>query len=162
MILRPTAKLAKKLKTELLQNIDGKVTPFEEWYGHLFAANRHQLILFTHSYSLYSVLFPAKGINNLDLFAHSSAEFLREVMQLQGISYLCDRFIDKDFYRIKAYKTSNRGIIGSMNDMINQVKYLSDDPDLSLAEMSIRINKTPYSLIKYNYPLEIIKSMPLS
>jgi hypothetical protein len=44
MIIRAIQKLAQKLKIESLQKYDKKVSAFEEWYGHLFSADRIQYI----------------------------------------------------------------------------------------------------------------------
>jgi hypothetical protein len=52
MIFRFTQKLSKKLRINPQEDCDDEVSPLEEWYGHLFTANRLQYILFTNAYSL--------------------------------------------------------------------------------------------------------------
>jgi len=72
------------------------------------------------------------------------------------------RFINTNNGIIDVCKTTNRGILGSMNDMIFHSKFYLSEYQLTLIEISKRLNKMPYSYLKYRNPSAIIKQMALS
>lgn len=162
MVLRATVKLASKLRIKSLQNYDNRVSAFEHWYGHLFSANKVQYILLTNVYSLYSVVFTAKGVLDLQYFAKTAAINLSELMETQKIGHLTSRFVNDSFYSIEMVKTNDRSIIGSMNDMIHHVEFFINQYKMPLMDISERLNNTPYSLIEHKNPLLVIKNMPLT
>jgi len=163
MILRSTKKLAQKLKIKTLSDTEIKISAFEEWYGHLFVENRAQYILLTNAYSLYSVVFPGRGILNLKSFSEISRFWLAEMLTYEGCSNLIGRFVIQDLEVIDTYKTNNRGIVGSMNDMIACAKYYLSEFQMPLLEISVRLNQTPYSYLdNFNHPLNVIKKLALS
>jgi len=157
MILRFTRKLSQKLRINALQDCNYEVNPFEEWYGHLFTANRIQYILFTNAYSLYSIIVPGKGIITLRDFIDLTFSWLNEVLKVDKCEMIMQKFITPSTEIIDVCKTNNRVILGSMNDMINQSKFFLSEFNLSPLEVSKRLNETPYSYLKYNNPLSIIK-----
>lgn len=162
MVLRATIKLSSKLGIKSLQNYDNRVSAFDHWYGHLFSVNKVQYILLTNGYSLYSVVFKAKGVLDLQCFANTAAKNLSELMYAQRIEYLTSRFVNDSFCNIEVVKTNDRSILGSMNDMINHAEFFLNEYKMSLMEISERLNNTPYSLLDYKNPLLIIKNMPLT
>ena len=162
MVLRVTKKLAQKLKINSLQDFEEKVSAFEEWYGHLFTADRNQYVLLTNAYSLYSVIIPGKGISNLDALIEMAGYWLTEVMKEEGCGELAGRFIPKSAEESEAYKTKDRGVLGSMNDMIFHAKFYLSEYHLPLVETAKRLNEIPYSFLKYKNPLDVVKKMALS
>ncbi len=157
MILRFTKRLADKLKIKSPQNCEYELNPFEEWYGHLFTANRIQYILFTNAYSLFSIVIPAKGILSLRDFMDLTFSSLNEELKNVGLEMIMQKYITPKTEVIDVCKTNNRGILGSMNDMIHHSKYFLIEYNLSLTEISKRLNKTPFSYIKYKTPLSILR-----
>ena len=162
MIIRATQKLAQKLKIKSLQKYDEKVSAFEEWYGHLFSADRIQYILFTNAYSLYSTIVPGRGINNLRSFLDLTGYWLSEVLKEEGRENMIGRLFTNNTEIIDVCKTTNRGVLGSMNDMVAQSKFYISECQLTPIEISKRLNETPYSYLEYNNPLAVIKQMSLS
>lgn len=158
MVLRLTKKLADKLKLKALPEYDeGSV--IDEWYGHIFIADRTQYMLFTNAYSLYSVLFPGKGINDIKSFFETAVHSLSETLKKDGFEIMVGRFFTDKIEIIDIYKTNNRGILGSMNDMINHSKFYFSDNKMTPTEISRRLNEMPYSYLKYKNPSEVIKEM---
>ncbi|MHB8580682.1 MAG: DUF6933 domain-containing protein [Ignavibacteriaceae bacterium] len=162
MILRATNKLAQKLKIKSLQKYDSKVSAFEEWYGNVFTADRVTYILFTNAFSLYSVILPGKGINNIRLFCESINFWLPEVLKEEECENMVNRFISNNSFPIDICKTINRGVLGSMNDMISNSKFYFTQYQLSPIEISKKMNEIPYSYLKYKNPLSVVKQMALS
>ena len=162
MIIRATKKLAFKLKIESLQKFEDKVSAFEEWYGHLFTVNRIQYILFTNAYSLFSIVLPGKGINNLRTFRDLTGYWLSEVLKAEGCENMTARLVIHNLDAIDVYATNNRAILGSMNDMMLATKYLISEYQLTPIEISKQLNQTPLSYLKYENPLGVMKKMALS
>ena len=159
MVLRLTRKLADKLKIKSMLEYDDKVSVFNEWYAHLFTADRTQYILFTNAYSLYAVLFPGKGINDIKTFFERASYGISEVLREDGFENMIGRFITDKIEIIDVCKTNNRGILGSMNDMIAHSKFYFSDYKMAPSEISRRLNEMPYSYLKYKNPSDVIKEM---
>ena len=162
MVLRLTRKLADKLKIKSLPEYDDKISAFDEWYAHMFIADRTQYMLFTNAYSLYSVLFPGKGINDIKSFFESAFHNLSEVLKKDGYEHMVGRFITDKIEIIDISKTNNRGILGSMNDMIAHSKFYFSDYQMTPLEISRKLNVMPYGYLKYKNPSDVIKEMSLS
>ena len=162
MVLRLTRKLADKLKLKSLSESDDQVSAFDEWYAHLFIASRTQYMLYTNAYSLYSVLFPGKGINDIKTFFETAIHCLSEALKKDGFEIMVGRFITDKIEIIDVCKTNNRGILGSMNDMIAHSKFYFSDYKMTPLEISKRLNEMPYSYLKYKNPSAVLKEMSLS
>ena len=139
MVLRLTRKLADKLKLKALPEYD-EGSDIDEWCGHIFIADRTQYMLFTNAYSLYSVLFPGKGINNIKTFFETAIHSLTETLKKDGFEIMVGRFITDKIEIIDVYKTNNRGVLGSMNDMIAHFKFYFSDYKMTPSEISRRLN----------------------
>jgi hypothetical protein len=72
------------------------------------------------------------------------------------------RFFTDKIEIIDVCKTNNRGILGSMNDMITHSKFYLTDYKMTPSEISRKLNEMPYSYLKYKNPLDVIKEMSLS
>ena len=162
MVLRLTRKLANKLKIKSLSEYDDKVSAFDEWYGHMFIAERAQYMLFTNAYSLYSVLFPGKGISDIKIFFETAVYCFSESLKKDGFEKMVGRFITDKIEMIDVCKTNNRGILGSMNDMVAHCKFYLTKYQMSPLEISRKLNEMPYSYLKYRNPSDVIKGMSLS
>lgn len=162
MVLRLTRKLADKIKIKTLPEYDDEGSAIDEWYGHMFIADRTQYMLFTNAYSLYSVIFLGRGVNDIKTFFETATHSLSETLKKDGFEIMVGRFFTDRIEIIDVYKTNNRGILGSMNDMIAHSKFYFSDYKMTPSEISRRLNIMPYSYLRYKNPLEVIKEMSLS
>jgi len=159
MIIRLTKKLADKLKINLSKDCKYELNPIGEWYGHLFTANRIQYILFTNAYSLYSSIIPGKGIITIKNFIDTIFANLYKQLENDGLEIIVEKYISPNIEKINVCKTNNRGVLGSMNDMIFQSKYFLTEYNLSTIEISKRLNETIFGYIKYERPLSVLKQL---
>lgn len=103
--------------------------------------------------------FPGKGINDIKTFFETAVHSLSEALKKDGFEIMVGRFITDKIEIIDVCKTNNRGILCSMNDMINHSKYYFSDYKMTPLEISRRLNEMPYSYLKYKNPLDVIKEM---
>jgi len=157
MVFRFTQKLSKKLKINPQPECDYGVSPMEEWYGHLFIANRLQYILFTNAYSLYSIIFPGKGIITMRNFMDVGFSVLDEELKDIGSGIIMEKYITPNTSTIDICKTNNRSILGSMNDMVNMSKSIFALEDSTINEVMSLLNRTPFSYLKYGNPRSILE-----
>jgi len=129
---------------------------FGPWHANLIRIARRKCILFTNDRTLYSFLVPGvkKKDDFHDLFlmnlnAQLAAEGLRQGEILKALD---------EYTEIAIAPTSNRSVLGSMNDLVNQVEFLiSRAGGLEKADMlrvNMMLNRVPMGALKYHYAIE--------
>lgn len=151
----------KKLLSEL-GALGSKMPPelssgfFGPWHANLIRIERRKCILFTNDRTLYSFLVPGvkKKDDFHDLFlmnlnANLAGEGLRQVEILKALD---------EYSEIAVAPTSNRSVLGSMNDLADQVEFLiSRAGGLEKADMlrvNMMLNRVPMGALKYDYAIE--------
>jgi len=152
MILRLSGKLAKKLSTVPDEAIPAHGNPFLDWSGHVFRVGRVQYILLTNTRSLYSVLFPGRGITRPDLYEEHAREQIRLQLERDGFGWMHDRFLAPDPEAVSYSRALNRHVTGSMNDMIFHAGFLIEEKEMSLDEVTHFLNHMPMSYLEDVYP----------
>ena len=156
MIFRLTKKVQDKLKTGKLSSVpEGNL--FSEWYVHVFMIKRYRYFLITHAASLFSVVVRGFGIASEEQLFNVYFKELKEKLTEAG----CDNFFEKitvsGLEDISLSNTVNRRVQGSMKDMIQCLSLIPDDNEDSPDEMCAFINRTPFTFINGDSPLEFIK-----
>jgi hypothetical protein len=149
MIIRPTQKLASKIKVSLRDILAADPNPFADWSASLFTVDRLQYVILTNTASLYSTLMSARGASDERKFLELTLSWLREFMAADGLASLYERFVAPSADDARFSKALNRSVTGSINDLIFQAKYMLANRELSLHDASRELNKTPMSAIKY-------------
>jgi len=157
MIIRLTQKLAKKIKVVPATAAPRAENPFVDWTANLFAVGRVQYIILTNSASLYSVVFPGRGINDPDKFAEHVLSALGEQMADAGYGGIFEEHIAPLAGSILFSKTGDRRVLGSMNELILQAKYHLADQ--TLAEGVKGLNETLMGALGYQYPREALTKL---
>lgn len=152
MILRLSAKLAKKIKTNPQAVLPADENPFADWSAHLFTADRTQYIILTNTTTLYSTLLYGRGISDDNRFLDQALTTLREFMALDGLGSMYQRFVSPVSGEVRFSKALNRSVTGSVNDLIQAAKWLTVEKELSPFDVAEELNKTPMSMLKYGSP----------
>jgi hypothetical protein len=88
---------------------------------------------------------------------------LAKNLQYEGISLEAINKINQEYFEIGFAKTSNRSVLGSMNDLAYQCEYfVMRDGGIEKArilQINHKLNRTPMSAIKYRYPIDELKGM---
>lgn len=159
MIFRLSQKLSKKIAISISQYLHPDKNPFIDWSAHLFKAQRTQYILLTNTHSLYSLIMHGKGITNDKLFLKTAIDTIREFMINDENLVLYEKLIVPGTVRMSFSKSTDRKVIGSMNDLIRQAKYYLTERNMSPFDVSFIINDIPMSCLGYNKPRETFKSL---
>jgi hypothetical protein len=159
VILRISAKLAKKIHLDYEQALPPSPNPFLDWSADLFTANRAQYILISNPASLYSVAIYGKGVTRESRFFGDTLAAMRDVMRADGFLPVFEDGIAPAFYPVALAKRENRSVIGSMNDFIFQTRLRLARQDISPYGISSFLNSTLMSYIDYRPPREEFQSM---
>ncbi|MGB5946921.1 DUF6933 domain-containing protein [Paenisporosarcina sp.] len=144
LIIQCTKKLGDYLKKNLTDKPMETQDLFYSWHAHLFLIKRKKYIMVMNSQTRYVfVIGPvmAKDIKNLDEMIYSG---IQENLEADGIN---SSFIEQYMQQldgIEYMKTSERPIIGQMNDSIYYVECIQEyDGMLNIPKMNRSLNKVP-------------------
>lgn len=157
MILQLTKKAQAFVGAQTLLNADPE-DAFLCWHVNLFYLNGKKSLLITHTESLYSVFLYSVTKKELPSILTRIKTQLIEQMYRDNFSapqmhYVTDPLID-----ILHAKTSNRSVLGTMNDMVFAIKthaYHKNTTDAFY--LSSIVNHTPYKRHKYAYTKDEFK-----
>ncbi|MBS0260917.1 MAG: hypothetical protein JSS02_03090, partial [Planctomycetes bacterium] len=122
MIFRLSEKLAKRLKVRLRNVAPQDPNPFADWSANLFMAGATPHIIMTNTASLYSLVVPARGMNDERTFVRQILGSLQEMLVADGLQTLHKQFIAPVTGTLEFSKSLNRSVSGSMNDLVVQAK----------------------------------------
>ena len=159
MIFRISAKLRKKIHFDYDQSLPLSANLLLDWSADLFTADRTQYILITNTTSLYSIVIYGKGVTDETRFFRDTSAAMRDVMKSDGFSSVFENAIGPAFYPVALAKRENRGVIGSMNDLIFQARLRLVEQEISPYDTSFFLNGTLMSYIDYRKPREAFRNM---
>ncbi len=159
MIFRITQKLARKIKAAPVTALPPHDNPLLDWTANLFMVSRWQCIILTNSASLYSVVFPGKGIPNKRAFVEQGMKALRDNMALDGVVGIFDTKIATAMDSVSFSKTNDRRVRGSMNELVFQAKMDFLHMGSPLQMVNHGLNRSLLSPLKGRYPIEALISL---
>lgn len=152
MIYRLSQKLAKKIKVEPTIHAPLADNPFLDWTAHIFSAARTQYIMVTNTPSLLSMICYGKEVTDDNLFILRTLSMMKEYLSDDPFTFFFHRIISPHTNRVLFSKSSDRRVIGSMNELIDNAKTHLAEQGLSPFETAQRINSMPMSYLENNTP----------
>lgn len=156
MIIQSTKKLQDMLGVDATE-APTDIESFDSWHGNVFMIGRKKCLLLTHTESLYSVFI--YGITKQTF--KKLAELVRSRLQIQmTIDNFTDTHIEKILDTIQDIiymKSSNKTVMGSMNNMVQILQHYNMTEDESF--LNHRLNNAPYKTLGYAYPSEVLKKV---
>jgi hypothetical protein len=153
----------KKLLNEL-GALGSKMPPEHEagflgpWHANLIRIERRKCILFTNDRTLYSFLLA--GVKKKDDFHDMFLMNLNSNLAVEGLRQGEILKALDEYSEIAIAPTTNRSVLGSMNDLVGQVEFLiSRAGGLKKADIlrvNMMLNRVPMGALKYNYAIEKI------
>lgn len=154
MIFRVTQKLAVKIKGAPVAALPPDGNPLFDWTANLFMVSRWQCIILTNSASLYSVVFPGKGVPNEQALVEQGMKALDDCLMRDGMTGLFEAKIARATNFVTFCKVSDRSVLASTNQLVYQVKCDLIEMGHPLPLVNQRLNRIPMSKLKYHYSVE--------
>ena len=166
MILHCTQKLLKELENPALQNPVELTTGLGNWYANLLRIDRKKCILFTNEKTLYSFLIPKVKKENLKNIVEDFLFNLNLNLQAEGIPIEVISKVMQEYSDIGFAKTANKHVLGSMNELTFQYKYLIINryegiENVRILAVNKEINRTIMGGINYLHPIEALRELLL-
>jgi ribosomal protein S18 acetylase RimI-like enzyme len=161
MIIRLTSKLAEKLGIALVEVLPAGTDPYLDWTARVFTVRRLQHILLTNTRTLYSVVMPGRGITTSTRLLAAMSASLEELMGQDGSGSIFGSSILLAMATAAFSKNTNRSVTGSMNDLVSLAERYILDGDLSLLDVSRKLNEAPMSYLGYESPRGALKSLAM-
>lgn len=160
--LQCTQKLLKEVGQEHKEAIIPTV-PLGCWHANLLILDRRKCVLFTNDRTRYSFL--VAGLTkpvfmNLDeVFRQGLFRCLRlEEFSQESIESVLD-----EIREIACTRTSNRSILGTMNEMANIIKWTVSAEggllNVDIDEMNLQLNKIPLGPLDYSSGIEMLREV---
>ena len=152
MILQATKKVQEFIGIKTASIPDAS-DAFWCWHVNLFFINRKKCLLVTHTRSLYSVFLYGVVKKELPSLAQRIGATLKEQMRRDDFTIAQISYLLENLGEIAYAKTSDRGTLGTMNDMMHAIKLHVIHNDTTDEQfLSGKVNQTPYSRHEFAYP----------
>ncbi|MGZ3593579.1 MAG: DUF6933 domain-containing protein, partial [Syntrophales bacterium] len=122
---------------------------------------RIQYIILTNTVSLYSMIMYGRGMSNEKNFIKGALAYIKQFMAADGIKSIFEKYIEPLANEISFSKITDRRVMGSMNDLILQAKVFLIECQQSPFHVSLHLNKSPMSYLKYGCPKDAFKALSL-
>jgi hypothetical protein len=159
MIIRLTAKLAKKIGRKPADCLPLDANPYLDWVGHLFTAQRTQYIIFSNTISLYSIIMFGRGITDSSKLIEQGMDNIREFMCHDGFEFIFRRLIAPHLHIKKYSKLTDKRILGSINAMVQVAKIWLIERELSPFDAAYKINEMPIGYLNYKFTKEVFAQL---
>ena len=160
MILHVSKAFAKHFKCEVSKLKEPKTQTgnLDCWSAHYFEIEKEPLVLIMNDACFWTFIIP---VDNLSSFDELLSVFLRKV------EIVWERFgsaFDSNNLSLVIYPRTNRSFIGSMNDLVMQMRIEDDEayfdgrkPDWEEAEDVF--NTMPFGALKYQNPVDLLSKV---
>ena len=166
-LLHCTAKLLKELRNPALQNPDTPNTQgLGNWYANLHRIDRRKCILFTNEKTLYSFMIPKVKKESLTNIFDEFLFNLNMNLQAEGFNIEVINRVLQEYQEMGFAKTSNRHVLGSMNELTFHYEYLiiqryEGIENIRMLTVNKEVNRTIMRGIKYLHPIESLQELLL-
>ncbi|MFA5824039.1 MAG: hypothetical protein WC853_13355 [Thermodesulfovibrionales bacterium] len=128
------------------------------WYANLIRIDRRKCLLFTNEKTLYSFLIPKVLKANLKNIEQEFLINLSYNLQYEEFGLEVINRVMQEYKEIGFAKTSNRQVLGSMNELTFQYEVLIEQKEglenIRIMELNKHINRTIMGALKYKHPIE--------
>ena len=164
-IIHCTKKLLKELDVPLIEpdKIPSPTEGMGNWYANLIRIDRRKCLLFTNEKSLYTFLIPKVLKANLKNIEQEFLINLSYNLQNEGFGLDLINRVMQEYQEVGFAKTSNRQVLGSMNEFAFQYEVLIMQKEglenIRILELNKHINRTIMGAVKYKHPIEALRQL---
>jgi len=163
-LIHCTQKLLKEMGTPPIETpLSESTEGLGNWYANLLRIERKKCLLFTNEKSLYSFLIPKVLKVNLKNIEEEFLINLSYNLQYEGFGLDVINRVMQEYEDIGFAKTSNRQVLGSMNQLAFEYEVLVEQKEglenIRILELNKQINRTIMGALKYRYPIESLRKL---
>ena len=161
-VIQCTQKLIKELKVApVMTDITGGVLSL--WHANLLILDRRKCVLFTNDQTRYSFLVPGLKKPDFSFLGEYFGQALFKCLLHDGFSQeQIERLLDET-REIIYTKTSNRSVLGSMNDITQMVKLTVYEEgglvNTDIVALIQSVNHMPSGAIGYKFSVEAMREL---
>ena len=152
-----TQKLLKEVGQEYKEAIIPTV-PLGCWHANLLILDRRKCVLFTSDATRYSFLVPGLKKPDFKILDEVFRQNLFRCLRIDGFSQESIERVLDEVSEVVFTRTSDRSVLGTMNDMAQIIKWtVYDDGGLlnvDIDEMNSKLNRMPLGPLDYGYSFE--------
>lgn len=147
VVINCTKKLLKRLNYEIPAETPLSTNALGAWCANVFNISRFPFVLLTNEMTLLSVLFPLKEFKNFNV--HFIASLDKQFRELKIPEININTEISHASEIVLSTNT-NRSTLGSMNDLVFQIKSIVGlRESFTVTELERELRQVPFSSIKY-------------
>ena len=154
----------KKLLTALPADLEidqEKSSLLGNWHANLLLIERRKCVIFTNDATLYSLFVPRLIKPDFQKLSSIFISNLAANFTYEGLDKYIDEVLEDYQNNVSFGKSSNRSVLGSMNDIVNMINtYLYQHGGLenvNCLKLNQELNRIPLKAIKYNYAIECLQ-----
>jgi hypothetical protein len=159
-IIGCTAKLLNELGANQLTEL-GQSASLWDWHANLLWIERRKWVLFTNDRTLYSFFVRLVRRPLLPDFTELFRLGLFKSLMGEGFAEPLVEYAMRNHQTVVIAKTTNRSVLGSMNDLAFQIKCLVETMGgvarADLSEVNRELNRIPMSAIKYRVSIDELR-----
>jgi len=158
--IRCTSKLLNEIRAE--PAVTPKQLPnLSDWHANLLRVDRKKCVLFTNDLTLYSFLIHmVKESLSVGFGEQFRLGLLKSLMSDKLDELQVKRMLSSQG-TVMIAQTNNRSVLGSMNDLVFQIRCLVYSmgglADANLSVINHHLNRIPMSAIRYSVGIEELK-----
>ena len=163
-LIRCTNKLFTEMgykKRDLLQK-DVPQTGLGDWDANLFRLSHYKCIIFTNEMTLFSFVYFSVEKKEILTLSDLFRDQLFLALQQEDIPVPVIDSVLQSYTEIEYAPTSNRRVLGCMNDLVYSYgRYMEDVGEITfetLLQLNSRINRIPMKAIGFKYAVDKLKT----
>jgi hypothetical protein len=160
IVLRPTLKLAKQLKLGPLPDAAEATNTHCDWCVRPFGVGRIQYVIFTNKASLFSFVTRKKGVTNAKTLFGAFQTVLEDYLRATERGGIFKQMIAPAIGECSFARCRDRSIVGSMNDLVFQARWLIEPADLHPFDVFDHLNSAPMGALGMDNPGIVFAFMP--
>jgi hypothetical protein len=159
MILQATQKMQDFVGVKTTE-VPDETDHFECWHANLFYLNRKKCLLLTHNESIYSLFLYNVVKKEVPTLIERIKNQLKEQMRRDDFTIAQIAHMLESLGEIRYAKTSDRKVMGHLNDMVHTVKWHAEyDGTIDVSDLNRRLNAKPYKMAEFAYPKDELKHL---
>ena len=157
LLIRCTHKVLKLFGEKPRQvSLSGSEASLGEWYIHIADEFDGVFFVCMNARSLYTLILDVDGLRTIGDLAGRMLERLFLHMVELGIEPSCTRKVAEDYSQVIFAKTASRSLLGTMNDLINNLYFLTGKQMREIGRLDLRaieksLNNMPQRPIGWKY-----------